>query len=151
MDGGRRTGQARELQTADDASVAKHEAGDRLLYDISLQEVLRMARVVRATPRRKSLPLSVPVSPEIRARLDRYAKRTGVPLATGFRMLAVARLDELEEQGQLTRAQEWQRARSWAIAQTIVDGTAREGSLEDLTRGHAATLRRARARASRAG
>lgn len=100
-------------------------------------------------PRRKSLPLSVPVSPDTRARLDRYARRTGVPLATGFRTLAIARLDELEEEGRLSRAQEWQRARSWAIAQTILDGTARASSADSLVSEHTAAVRRARVRATR--
>jgi hypothetical protein len=83
--------------------------------------------------------------------LGRYAKKTGAPLATSFRMLALARLNEVEEQAQLSRAQEWQRTRSWGIAQEILDGTARESSLEHLTRGHAAAVRRARARSARAG
>lgn len=109
-----------------------------------------MRRPTRRTPHRKSLPLSVPVSPEIRNRLGRYAKKTGVPLATGFRILAIARLDELDEEGRLSRAQQWQRARSWAVAQSIVEGTAREASLDDLMRGHAAAVERARAHASRA-
>ncbi|MBI2983081.1 MAG: hypothetical protein HYY42_02680 [Chloroflexi bacterium] len=109
-----------------------------------------MTRPKRPAPHRKSLPLSVPVNPAIRIRLGRYAKKTGVPLATGFRMLAVARLDELEEEGRLSRAQQWQRARSWAVAQSIVDSTAREASLDDLMRGHAAAVERARAHASRA-
>ncbi len=108
-------------------------------------------RASRRTTRRKNLPLSVPVSPDVRARIGRYAEKTGVPLATGFRMLAIARLDELDEEGWLSRAQEWQRARSWAIAQEILDGTARESSLGDLMRGHAAAVRRARARSARAG
>ncbi len=110
-----------------------------------------MARAVRRPAGRKSVPLSVPVDPTIRARLRRYAERTGVPLATGFRALAIARLNELDEEERLSRAQEWQRARSWAIAETILDGTARESSLDDLTSGHAAAVRRARARAARAG
>lgn len=105
----------------------------------------------RRSTRRKNVPLSVPVSPELRARIDRYARKTGVPLATGFRMLAIARLDELEEEGRLSRAQEWQRARSWALAQEILDGTAPESSLDDLMRGHESALRRARARSARAG
>lgn len=110
-----------------------------------------MPRTTPRPPRRKSLPLSVPVSPEIRARLGRYARKTGVPLATGFRMLALARLHELDDEGRLSRAQEWQRARSWAIAQTILDRTAGESSLDDLMSGHAAAVRRARGRAPRAG
>lgn len=110
-----------------------------------------MARATPRASRRKSLPLSVPVSPEVRARLARYALKAGVPLATGFRMLAIARLDEHDEEGRLSRAQEWQRARSWAIGQTILDGRARESSLDDLTSGHPAAVRRARTRAARAG
>lgn len=107
-----------------------------------------MARRAAQASRRKSLPLSVPVSPEVRARLDRYARKTGVPLATGFRMLAIARLAELDEEARLTRAQEWQRARSWAVAQTVPEGTARELPADELVRGHAAALRRARAQAA---
>jgi hypothetical protein len=87
----------------------------------------------------------------MKARLGQYAKKTGVPLATGFRMLAVAHLDEIEEESRLSRAQEWQRARSWAVAQTILDRTAQEASLDDLVSGHATAVRRARARAARAG
>lgn len=110
-----------------------------------------MARPAQRPTRRKNLPLSVPVDPAMRARLMRYARRTGVPLATGFRALAIARLDELEEEGRLSRAQEWQRVRSWTIAQTVLDRSAREAPLEDLLIGHEADLRRARARSARAG
>jgi predicted DNA-binding protein len=109
-----------------------------VLYDFPLQEGIAMA----GPARRKNMPLSVPVSPETRARIARYARRTGVPVATGFRALAIAHLDELEEEGRLSRAQEWQRARSWAVAQTIIDGTAREGSLDELVADRSAAVRR---------
>ena len=102
-----------------------------------------MVRAGRSPSRGTSVPLSVLVDPEIRSRLIRYARRTGVPLATGFRMLAIARLDEIDEEGRVSRVREWQRARSWALAQTILGGTARESSLDDLMRGHAAAVSRA--------
>jgi len=88
------------------------------------------------------LPISIRFPPELRRRTERFAARSHLGLATAIRTIVGEYLDELDASGDLTRAEEWQRAQSWATAQDLTRKKVPEATLEDLRRDQEAVLAR---------
>jgi predicted DNA-binding protein len=61
-----------------------------------------------------SEPVSVMLPAELRARLGKQARKRSLKLSTAMRTLLEERLRELEDEDQLSRAEEWQRKQIWA-------------------------------------
>jgi predicted DNA-binding protein len=61
-----------------------------------------------------SEPVSVMLPNELRARLAKQARKRSLKLSTVMRTLLEERLRELEDDDQLSRAEEWQRKQVWA-------------------------------------
>lgn len=91
-------------------------------------------------------PLNIRLPAELRRKLEGYARSRHLPLSSAIRAMLSERLDEIEREEQLTRAERWQRDQAWATAQTILDGTAREVSWEEIRAAHAEAVERLRAR-----
>ena len=70
-------------------------------------------------------PMSVPLPKELRRRLEAYAVTRQLKLATAARALIDERLREVEDQVQLTAAEEWQRAQAWATWEKLKEGKSR--------------------------
>jgi hypothetical protein len=85
-------------------------------------------KVAQASPG----PVSVALPTEVRDGLAREARRRGLPLSTTVRALAVERMQQLEEEQELARAEAWQRARAWATWDRIRGGDRREVTRADL-------------------
>jgi predicted DNA-binding protein len=76
--------------------------------------------------------LSVTLPAELRRRLTSEAKRRELKVATTARVLIDERIGELEDEAQLTRAEEWQRAQAWATWEKIKAGDTHEVSWKQL-------------------
>ncbi|HVE81313.1 MAG TPA: hypothetical protein VND93_00630 [Myxococcales bacterium] len=61
-----------------------------------------------------STPVSVMLPDPLRSRLSRQAQSRSLKLSTAIKVLLDERLQELEAEDRLTRAEEWQRAQVWA-------------------------------------
>jgi predicted DNA-binding protein len=72
-------------------------------------------------------PMSVPLPRELRKRLEAYAVKRQLKLATAARALIDERLTEVEDQVQLTEAEEWQRAQAWGTWEKLKEG--RQGTV----------------------
>lgn len=70
-------------------------------------------------------PMSVPLPKELRRRLEVYAVSRQLKLATAARALIDERLREVEDQVQMTEAEEWQRAQAWATWEKMKEGKGR--------------------------
>jgi hypothetical protein len=81
-------------------------------------------------PGRERGPLSVPLTPDLRARLVAQAKKRKLKVATTARMLLDERLAALEDVEALSAAEEWQRAQAWATWDKIVAGEVEDVPLE---------------------
>lgn len=60
-----------------------------------------------------SVPISVMLPAELRTRLEAQAGKRALKLSTALKMLLEERLQQLEQDHQLSRAEEWQRAQVW--------------------------------------
>jgi len=89
-------------------------------------------------------PTSLRMSRGLLRRANRFARSRNLKLATALRILVTERLDELDQDAQLTRAEKWQRAQAWGTAKSLVDGSAREVSWDDLRADYQAAVRSAR-------
>lgn len=58
--------------------------------------------------------MSVVLSDELRAEVEREAERRGLGLSPAMRVLVAERLAELRDEAELGRAERWQRAQAWA-------------------------------------
>ena len=65
-------------------------------------------------------------------RLEREARRRGLPLSTAVRVLAVERMRELEEAAELSAADQWQRAQAWREWERVRAGDASEVTHDEL-------------------
>lgn len=79
-------------------------------------------------------------------RLGGEARRRQLKLATTARVLLDERISELEDQAELTQAEEWQRAQAWATWDKIAAGDTREVDWADLERWTRETIARVRSR-----
>lgn len=59
-------------------------------------------------------PMSLPLSKQLRKRLEKFAKSKELALASAARMLLEERLTQLEDEVELSAAEAWQRAQTWA-------------------------------------
>lgn len=94
--------------------------------------VAALPRKRLSTSRSSRGPLSVPLPPEMRARLAEQAKTRGLKMATAARILLDERLRELEESDALSRAEEWQRAQAWATWEAVQKGDRRDVPMADI-------------------
>jgi hypothetical protein len=92
----------------------------------------------------KVLPTSVRLPRGLLARASRYARLRHMKLATALRTLVSERLDELEQDAQLSRAEQWQRAQAWTTAQSVADGSAKEVTWTELRADYEVAARRRR-------
>jgi hypothetical protein len=90
------------------------------------------------------LPTSVRLPRGLLARATRYARLRHLKLAAALRTLVSERLDELEQDAQLSRAEQWQRTQAWAAAQSVADGSAKEVTWAELRADYEAATRRRR-------
>ncbi len=102
------------------------------------------------TSRKRVSPPGVPISvrfpADLRSRTERYARAHRVPVASAIRMIVGEHLDEMDRDEGLARAELWQRAEAWATAGSIVDGTAKEATWDELRAAHASATKRGRAK-----
>jgi hypothetical protein len=77
-------------------------------------------------------PVSVVLPQPLRHRVASEAKRRGLKLSSTLRALASERLEELADQAELSRAEEWQRAQAWATWDKVEAGGTNEVSRDDL-------------------
>ncbi len=77
-------------------------------------------------------PLSVELPQALRKRLAVEAERRKLKVATTARLLIDERIDELDNEAELTKAEEWQRAQAWATWERIDAGDRREVPWERL-------------------
>ncbi|MGH2500404.1 MAG: hypothetical protein ACRDF0_10005 [Candidatus Limnocylindria bacterium] len=89
-------------------------------------------------------PLSVTLPEDLRRRLSVEAKRRKLKLATTARVLIDERIGELEDETELTKAEEWQRSQAWATWEKIKAGDVREVSWERLEEGTRKAIERVR-------
>ena len=108
-----------------------------------------MQRTKRPKGESANAPVSLRLPPDLLRRARRYAESRHLQLASALRTIVSDHLDELEEDEHLTRAERWQRDQAWATAQSIIAGTAREASWDELRRVHEEALERLRQRRSR--
>lgn len=101
----------------------------------------------RATRPASRSPLSVTLSPQLRRRLTRVAKERQLKAATTARVLIDERITQLEDEAQLTKSEEWQRAQAWATWEKIEAGDTREVSWQRLKDDTAKAIERARRKA----
>lgn len=87
-------------------------------------------------------PLSVPLPPELRARLAAQATKRNLKMATAARVLLDEYVTELEDAEQLSRAEEWQRAQAWATWEKIQGGDCRDVPMARFDEHAAAALAR---------
>jgi len=66
--------------------------------------------------------MSLPLSKQLRKRLEKFAKSKELALASAARVLIEERLQELDDEVLLTRAEEWQRAQAWATWEKVKSG-----------------------------
>lgn len=79
---------------------------------------------------RPSGPISLAVTADQRRRLAAEARRRGLGVSPTIRTLALERLAEIEEEGQLARAEKWQLER----VRELVDEIARGGKRHSVSR-----------------
>lgn len=77
-------------------------------------------------------PLSVTLPGDLRARLAAQAEKRGLKMATAARVFVQERVTELEDEVELSKAEEWQRAQAWATWERIKAGDLREVTLEQI-------------------
>lgn len=70
-------------------------------------------------------PMSIPLSKDLRKRLEKFAKSRELKLATAARVLLDERLKELEDEVELSATEEWQRAQAWASWEKLREGRER--------------------------
>ena len=87
-------------------------------------------------------PVSVVLPADLRARVLAEAKKRGMKLSPALRMLVHERVQELEDDEQLSRAEQWQRAQAWATWEKIKTGDVAEVSSDELDAEFDAALRR---------
>ena len=85
-------------------------------------------------------PLSVPLPPELRARIAEQAKKRNLKMATAARVFLDEHVTELEDAELLSRAEEWQRAQAWATWEKIKAGDRRDVPMERFDEHTAAAL-----------
>ena len=66
--------------------------------------------------------MSLPLSKQLRKRLEKFAKSKELALASAARMLLEERLTQLEDEVQLTRSEAWQRAQVWGTWERVQAG-----------------------------
>lgn len=72
------------------------------------------------------------MSDQMRTRLAKQADRRELKLATAARVLLAEHLDELDDQEELRRAEEWQRKQALATWERVAAGDVREVSVEQI-------------------
>lgn len=77
-------------------------------------------------------PLSVVLPQALRERLEREAKRRGLPLSTTVRTLVAERVQEIDEASELGAADRWQRALAWRDWERVRSGQMAEVTREEL-------------------
>ncbi len=100
--------------------------------------------------RGRQIPLSVTLSKDLRVRLEAQAKRRGLKVATAARTFIAERLDAIDDEQELERAERWQRREALRTWQRITStGDWREVSKKQIDREFAAARRKLAARARR--
>lgn len=77
-------------------------------------------------------PMSLPLSKQLRKRLEKFAKSKELALASAARMLLEERLTQLEDEVLMTRAEAWQRAQAWATWERVKSGETRVMPLHEF-------------------
>lgn len=77
-------------------------------------------------------PMSLPLSKQLRRRLEKFARSKELALASAARMLLEERLTQLDDEVQMTRAEEWQRAQAWATWERVKSGEMRVMPLHEF-------------------
>jgi len=77
-------------------------------------------------------PLSIVLPRALRERLEREARKRGLPLSTAVRALVAERVTEIDEGAELTAADQWQRAQAWRDWEKVRAGTMDEVEPEEL-------------------
>jgi hypothetical protein len=77
-------------------------------------------------------PLSVVLPQALRERLEREAKKRGLPLSTAVRTLVAERVQEIDEAAELGAADRWQRAQAWRDWEKVGSGQMAEVTREEL-------------------
>ncbi len=76
-------------------------------------------------------PMSLPLSKQLRKRLEKFAKSKELALASAARMLLDERLKQLEDDVELSATEEWHRAQAWATYEKYKAGEVRVVSKEE--------------------
>jgi hypothetical protein len=93
-------------------------------------------------------PLSVVLPEPLRERLEREARRRGLPLSTAVRALVAERVREIDEAAELTAAEQWQRAQAWSEWERVRSGASAEVEWDELMAEFSRAPRRAARKAS---
>lgn len=97
-------------------------------------------------------PLSVTLTPDLRRRLSGEAKKRKLKVATTARVLLDERINEIEDEAQLQRAEKWQIEQAWATWDKIQAGDRRWVTVKQLEEVGRRALEKARRKArARAG
>lgn len=67
-------------------------------------------------------PMSIRFPADLRRRVRRFARRRGLEEATAIRMMVAERLNEMELDEDLTKAEEWQRAQVYETLDRLERG-----------------------------
>ncbi|HZA13506.1 MAG TPA: hypothetical protein VE618_03380 [Myxococcaceae bacterium] len=76
--------------------------------------------------------MSVLLPADLRARLERQARKRALKLSTTIKVLIDERLREIDMDEDLARAEEWQRAQVWATWERIQSGSVADSSWEEI-------------------
>lgn len=106
---------------------------------------------MRSTAARgRQFPLSVTLPEDLRRRLEAQAKRRGLKVATAARTFIAERLNAIDDELELERAERWQRREALRTWERITrTGDRREVSKKQIDRDFAAARRRLAARERR--
>lgn len=78
-------------------------------------------------------PISVALPDEMRRRLAKQAKKRALKLSTTLRLLAEERLQQLDDDDQLSRAEQWQREQAWEAYDAYLRGENPEVGWDRIT------------------